>query len=174
MDGLRKVPEGVPNPEMLREDLHLPLTKVRDPFGTHDSFGAHNNARLRAFLDSFGFDYEFMSSTETYRSGRFDATLLTLLERFDKVMGHHAADPGRGAPRHLFALPADQPDHRPCAPGAHAGAQCRARDYRFRRPGRRPHRGSRHRRPCEAAVEARLGYALDRAGRRLRDVGART
>ncbi|WP_292036016.1 MULTISPECIES: lysine--tRNA ligase [unclassified Brevundimonas] len=87
MDGLRKVPEGVPNPEMLREDLHLPLTKVRDPFGTHDSFGAHNNARLRAFLDSFGFDYEFMSSTETYRSGRFDTTLLTLLERFDKVMG---------------------------------------------------------------------------------------
>ncbi|MGX1801652.1 lysine--tRNA ligase, partial [Brevundimonas naejangsanensis] len=87
MDGLRKVPEGIPNPEMLREDLHLPLTKVRDPFGTHDSFGAHNNARLRAFLDSFGFDYEFMSSTETYRSGRFDAALLTLLERFDKVMG---------------------------------------------------------------------------------------
>ncbi len=87
MDGLRKVPEGIPNPEMLREDLNLPLTKVRDPFGTHDSFGAHNNARLRAFLDSFGFDYEFMSSTETYRSGRFDETLLTLLERFDKVMG---------------------------------------------------------------------------------------
>lgn len=86
MDGLRKVPEGVPNPEMLREDLHLPLTKVRDPFGTHDSFGAHNNARLRAFLDSFGFDYEFMSSTETYKSGRFDATLLTLLERFDAIM----------------------------------------------------------------------------------------
>lgn len=87
MDGLRKVPEGIPNPEMLREDLHLPLTRVRDPFGTHDSFGAHNNARLRAFLDSFGFDYEFMSSTETYRSGRFDAALLTMLERFDKVMG---------------------------------------------------------------------------------------
>ncbi len=87
MDGLRKVPEGIPNPEMLREDLHLPLTKVRDPFGTHDSFGAHNNARLRAFLDSFGFDYEFMSSTETYRSGRFDAALRTMLERFDKVMG---------------------------------------------------------------------------------------
>ncbi|KPF79753.1 lysine--tRNA ligase [Brevundimonas sp. AAP58] len=86
MDGLRKVPEGVPNPEMLKEDLHLPLTKVRDPFGTHDSFGSHNNARLRAFLDSFGFDYEFMSSTETYRSGRFDATLLTLLERFDAIM----------------------------------------------------------------------------------------
>ena len=86
MDGLRKVPEGVPNPQMLTEDLHLPLTKVRDPFGTHEGFGQHNNARLRAFLDSFGFDYEFMSSTETYRSGRFDATLLTLLERYDAVM----------------------------------------------------------------------------------------
>jgi lysyl-tRNA synthetase class 1 len=86
MDGLRKVPEGLPNPEMLREDLHLSLTRVRDPFGTHDSFGAHNNARLRAFLDGFGFDYEFMSSTETYRSGRFDATLMKLLERFDAVM----------------------------------------------------------------------------------------
>ena len=86
MDGLRKVPEGVPNPQMLAEDLHLPLTRVRDPFGTHESFGAHNNARLRAFLDSFGFDYEFMSSTETYKSGRFDATLLTLLARYDAVM----------------------------------------------------------------------------------------
>jgi lysyl-tRNA synthetase class 1 len=85
MDGLRKVPEGVPNPEMLREDLHLPLTRVRDPFGTHDSFGAHNNARLRVFLDGFGFDYEFMSSTGTYASGRFDETLLRLLERFDAV-----------------------------------------------------------------------------------------
>jgi lysyl-tRNA synthetase class 1 len=85
MDGLRKVPEGIPNPEMLAEDLHKPLTVVRDPFGTHDSFGAHNNARLRAFLDGFGFDYEFMSSTEQYRSGRFDAVLLRLLERFDAV-----------------------------------------------------------------------------------------
>ena len=87
MDGFRKVPEGIPNPEMLREDLHLPLTKVRDPFGTHDSFGAHNNARLRAFLDSFGFDYEFMSSTETYKSGRFDETLLLMLARYDSIMG---------------------------------------------------------------------------------------
>jgi lysyl-tRNA synthetase, class I len=86
MDGLRKVPDGVPHPEMLKEDLHLPLTKVRDPFGTHDSFGQHNNARLRAFLDGFGFDYEFMSSTEQYRAGRFDAVLLRVLARFDEVM----------------------------------------------------------------------------------------
>ena len=86
MDGLRKVPDNVPNKEMLEEDLGKPLTQVRDPFGTHDSFGAHNNARLRAFLDTFGFDYEFASSTEYYTSGRFDATLLKVLENIDKVM----------------------------------------------------------------------------------------
>ena len=87
MDGLRKVPDGIPNPDMLREDLGKPLTQVRDPFGTHGSFGAHNNARLRAFLDSFGFDYEFMSSTECYASGMFDATLLRILAQYDDVMG---------------------------------------------------------------------------------------
>ena len=86
MDGLRKVPDNVPNKDMLTEDLGKPLTLVRDPFGTHPSFGAHNNARLRAFLDTFGFDYEFMSSTDCYKSGRFDATLLLFLQRFDAVM----------------------------------------------------------------------------------------
>jgi lysyl-tRNA synthetase class 1 len=85
MDGLRKVPSNVPNQEMLAEDLGKPLTVVRDPFGCHDSFGAHNNAQLRAFLDAFGFDYSFMSSTEAYRSGRFDETLLKALERFDDL-----------------------------------------------------------------------------------------
>ncbi|GAA3842638.1 lysine--tRNA ligase [[Pseudomonas] carboxydohydrogena] len=86
MDGLRKVPDNVPNKEMLEQDLGKPLTKVRDPFGTHDSFGAHNNAELRRFLDHFGFDYEFASSTAYYTSGRFDATLLKMLENIDKVM----------------------------------------------------------------------------------------
>jgi lysyl-tRNA synthetase class 1 len=86
MDGLRKVPDNVPNKEMLEKHLGKPLTKVPDPFGTHPSFGAHNNARLRAFLDHFGFDYEFLSSTDCYTSGRFDTALLTLLARFDKVM----------------------------------------------------------------------------------------
>ncbi len=86
MDGLRKVPDNVPKQEMLAQHLGKPLTQVPDPFGTHNSFGEHNNARLRAFLDHFGFDYEFMSSTECYRSGRFDKTLLLMLERFDKVM----------------------------------------------------------------------------------------
>src|SRR5215831_8488289 len=76
MDGLRKVPDNVPNTEMLARHLGKPLTSVPDPFGTHPSFGAHNNARLRAFLDTFAFDYEFASSTDYYTSGKFDATLL--------------------------------------------------------------------------------------------------
>src|SRR5258705_226350 len=84
--GLRKVPDNVPKKEMLSEHLGKPLTKVPDPFGTHDSFGAHNNARLRAFLDTFGFDYEFASSTDYYASGKFDATLKRVLERIDEVM----------------------------------------------------------------------------------------
>ena len=87
MDGLRKVPEGIPNPEILREDLYKPLTVVRDPFGEYPSFGAHNNARLKKFLDGFGFTYEFLSSTECYKSGVFDQTLLTALDRFDKIQG---------------------------------------------------------------------------------------
>ena len=86
LDGLRKVPDNVPNREMLRDALNLPLTKVPDPFGTHDSFGAHNNAELRRFLDAFGFDYEFRSATECYRSGVFDATLLLVAERYQAVM----------------------------------------------------------------------------------------
>jgi lysyl-tRNA synthetase class 1 len=85
MDGLRKVPEGLPNPDLLRAALHKPLTQVPDPFGTHASFGAHNNARLRAFLDSFGFEYEFLSATDCYTSGRFDTTLLRVLENYDAV-----------------------------------------------------------------------------------------
>jgi lysyl-tRNA synthetase class 1 len=86
MDGLRKVPDNVPNKEMMAQHLGMPLTKVPDPFGTHNSFAAHNNARLRAFLDQFGFDYEFVSSTACYTSGRFDAALLTVLGHFEAVM----------------------------------------------------------------------------------------
>ena len=87
MDGLRKVPDNVPNPELLAGALGKPLTQVPDPFGTHDSFGAHNNARLRAFLDAFGFDYEFLSATECYTSRRFDPTLRKVLENYDAVIG---------------------------------------------------------------------------------------
>ncbi len=86
MDGLRKVPDNVPQKEMLTQYLGQPLTRIPDPFGTHDSFGAHNNARLRAFLDSFGFEYEFASSTDYYTAGRFDNALIRVLECHDKVL----------------------------------------------------------------------------------------
>jgi lysyl-tRNA synthetase class 1 len=86
MDGLRKVPDNVPNKALVAANLGRPLTRVPDPFGTHESFGHHNNARLRAFLDAFGFDYEFASSTDYYTSGRFDFALLTILERYDEIM----------------------------------------------------------------------------------------
>jgi lysyl-tRNA synthetase class 1 len=87
MDGLRKVPDNVPNREMMASHLGKPLSRIPDPFSNeHPSFGAANNARLRAFLDRFGFQYEFLSSTDCYTSGRFDAALLKVLERFDAVM----------------------------------------------------------------------------------------
>jgi lysyl-tRNA synthetase class 1 len=85
MDGLRKVPGNIPNAEVLAANLGKPLTSVPDPFGTHASYGAHNNARLKAFLDRFGFEYEFLSSTECYKSGRFDRALLTVLEHYEAV-----------------------------------------------------------------------------------------
>src|SRR6195256_3784216 len=86
MDGLRKVPDNVPNKEMLAAHLGKPLTAVPDPFSNeYPSFGAANNARLRAFLDSFGFEYEFQSATDWYKSGRFDKMLLAMLQHYDEV-----------------------------------------------------------------------------------------
>jgi lysyl-tRNA synthetase class 1 len=86
MDGLRKVPDNVPQKDLLAKYLNKPLTKVPDPFGTHPSFGEHNNARLRSFLDQFGFEYEFMSSTACYKAGMFDKALLKMLAHYEKVM----------------------------------------------------------------------------------------
>ncbi|WP_313136135.1 lysine--tRNA ligase [Paracoccus jeotgali] len=86
MDGMRKVPENVPQQELLQANLQRPLTSVPDPFGEHSSFGEHNNAMLRRFLDTFGFEYDFMSATEFYKSGQFDATLLLAAERYDAIM----------------------------------------------------------------------------------------
>ncbi len=86
MDGLRKVPDNVPNKEMLTEHLGKSLSNIPDPYGTHDSFGAHNNARLQAFLDDFGFEYEFKSSTEIYKNGDFDKTLLEVLQNYEAVI----------------------------------------------------------------------------------------
>ncbi len=85
MDGLRKIPPGLPHQDWLEADRDKPVSSVRDPFEEAESFGAYNNGRARAFFDSFGFDYEFISSTEFYRSGRMDKVLLTILERFDQV-----------------------------------------------------------------------------------------
>ena len=86
LDGMRKVPGNVPNPEALAEHLQKPLTSVPDPFEKFDSFGAHNNAMLRRFLDTFGFEYEFISATEFYASGQFDEILLRAAEKYDEIM----------------------------------------------------------------------------------------
>ena len=85
LDGMRKVPDNVPNREMLQEHIQKPLTSVPDPFGTHDSFGDHNNAMLQRFLDSYGFDYEFASARDYYREGRFDEMLLRACEKYDAI-----------------------------------------------------------------------------------------
>jgi len=85
MDGLRKVPDNVPNRELILPHLGKPLSQVPDPFEKYSSFAEHNNARLRAFLDQFEFEYEFLSSTECYKSGIFDKALLRMLDCFDEV-----------------------------------------------------------------------------------------
>jgi len=86
MDGLRKVPENVPNKKMLEEFIGKPLTSIPDPFEKFESFGHHNNARLRSFLDQFEFQYEFISSTEKYKSGDFDETLKLILENYEDII----------------------------------------------------------------------------------------
>ena len=87
MDGMRKIPDNVPDPAFLEPYLHMPLTAVPNPFGgDYASFGDHNNAMLRRFLDTFGFDYEFASATEYYKSGRFDTMLLRAAEKYDAIM----------------------------------------------------------------------------------------
>ena len=86
LDGMRKVPGNVPNPERLTEHLQRPLTSVPDPFGEYESFGHHNNAMLRRFLNTFGFEYDFISATEFYQSGQFDQILLRAVEKYDDIM----------------------------------------------------------------------------------------
>ena len=87
MDGMRKIPDSVPDRAALEPYLHMPLTVVPNPFGgDYESFGHHNNAMLRRFLDTFGFDYEFASATDYYKSGRFDAVLLKAAEKYDAIM----------------------------------------------------------------------------------------
>ncbi len=86
IDGLRKVPDNIPNQDLVRANLGKPLTSVPDPFATHQSYGHHMNARLRSFLDSFGFEYEFISATQKYQNGDFDNTMLKVLEKYEELM----------------------------------------------------------------------------------------
>ena len=86
MDGLRKVPENVPKKEMLSKFLGKPLTSIPDPFGKFESFGHHNNAKLRSFLDEFNFEYEFVSSTEKYKNGDFNKTILKIFDNYTKIL----------------------------------------------------------------------------------------
>ena len=86
MDGLRKVPENVPEKELLEKNLHKPLTQIPDPFNKFKSFGDHNNEMLKTFLDNFNFKYNFKSSTKLYKSGFFNSTLLIILEHYDDIM----------------------------------------------------------------------------------------
>ena len=153
---------------MLEQHLGRPLTRVPDPFGTHDSFGAHNNARLRAFLDTFGFDYEFASSTDYYTSGKFDAALLRMLERLEKVMAimlpslreERAASYSPFlpiCPRTGMVLYVPIVEHD--VKGGTVSYDDPETKERVTRP--------RDRRPLQAAMEAGLGDALVRARRRL-------
>ena len=86
MDGLRKVPENVPQKEILEKNLHKPLTQVPDPFNKFGSFGEHNNEMLKKFLDSFNFNYNFKSSSHLYKSGFFNPSLKTILKNYDGIM----------------------------------------------------------------------------------------
>ena len=169
MDGLRKVPDNVPNGDMLRGYLGKPLTRIPDPFGTHASFGAHNNARLRAFLDSFGFDYEFASATDYYESGRFDAALLRVLALHDEIRA--VILPTLGPERRATYSPI-LPLH-PRIPAR--SCRCRSRPLTRRRhrhlggPGGRALHHASDRRGLQAAMEGGLGDALVRPRRGLRN-----
>ena len=172
MDGLRKVPDNVPNQEMVAAHLGQPLTAIPDPFGTHESFGAHMNARLRAFLDAFGFDYTFKSSTECYRSGAFDRVLLKVLERHEQIReGRHCPPWARSARATYSPILPISPKTGRVLQVRIEETPARGRHGRVPRRGRHADRGAGHRRALQDAVAGRLGDALDGARRRLRDVG---
>ena len=133
MDGLRKVPDNVPEQEMLAAHLGKPLTRIPDPFGSHESFAHHNNAMLRHFLDRFGFDYEFMSATDCYTSGVLDEVIRQVLRNWDGVMGRDASDPSRGAAPDLLADPARFAHERESAAGSSRSDRRRSRPDRVQR-----------------------------------------
>ena len=127
MDGLRKVPDNIPNAAMLTAHIGHPLSRIPDPFGKFESFAHHNNALLREFLDRFGFDYEFIAASDRYNAGGFDEALRGVLRHYDAIMAIMLPTPARGTPQDLFAGAADQPDHRRGVAGADRGGRCRGR-----------------------------------------------
>ncbi len=168
MDGLRKVPDNVPNPALLAANLGKPLSRIPNPFPTDDaSFAAHNNAMLRRFLDSYGFDYEFVSAADMYNGGQFDEALLGVLRHWGDILDimlptlreERRQTYSPTSPRFAF-------DRRGAAsPGR--GCRCAGRHdpvHRRGRVGRRTVRAWRH---GQMPVEGRLGDALGRAWRRL-------
>ena len=171
MDGLRKVPDNVPNKELLEKHLGKPLTQVPDPFGTHPSFGAHNNARLRAFLDHFGFDYEFMSSTECYTLGPFRRCAAQGAGALRQGDGDHAAVACARSARATYSpfLPID-PNTGIVLQVPVMAHDAKAGTITYEDPDDEAagHRAG-HRRALQAAMEAGLGDALGRARRRLRN-----
>ena len=124
MDGMRKVPPNVPHQDMMHEHLDQPLSRIPDPFGCgHKSYADHNNFLLRQFLDRFGFDYEFLSSSDCYHSGRFDETLKAVLRNYDAIMGVMLPTLRRGTAQDLFAGASAQSGERRGAPGPDRGAR---------------------------------------------------
>ncbi len=173
MDGLRKVPDNVPNKDMLAAHIGKPLSSVPDPFSNeYPSFAAHNNARLRRFLDRFGFEYEFLSATECYKAGMFDATLLKMLAVYDEVMDIilPTLGPERRATYSPFLPVSPRTAARCCRCRCSSATRSKGTIvYARPRHGRKVETAG-HGRPRQVPVEGRLGAALDGARRRLRDV----
>jgi lysyl-tRNA synthetase, class I len=164
MDGLRKVPDNVPNKEMLAEHLGKPLTQVPDPFGTHESFGASQQCAAARFLDAFGFEYEFMSRRPTATCpGVSTRRCCKVLEHYDEVRDVMLPTLGAGAPRDLQPVPADLArDRRVLQVPVIDATPRRAPSSTRTRTARR--RGAGHRRALQAAMEGRLGDALGALG----------
>ena len=167
MDGLRKVPDNLPQPEMLAANLGKPLTAIPDPFGTHESFGHHMNARLRAFLDHFGFRYEFYSSTATYKSGRFDEALLRILANYDKVMDVMLPTLGQERQQTYSPFLPRQSALRQGAAGQSGGTRRAPRHHHLYRGRWLARNRAGDGGALQAAMEARHGHALGGAGRGL-------
>ena len=169
MDGLRAVPENIPNAAMVAQHLQRPLTSIPDPFGTAESYGHHMNQRLRAFLDGMGFEYTFVSATSATARAASTRCCCACSSGTRRCATSCCRALGRAA-RDLQPDPAGLPGDGPGAAGAAAGDRSRGRHDHLSQRGGPSGRAAGHRRPGEAAVARRLGDALGSTRRRLRDV----